>query len=288
MDAIIGLGAAGCAIAENFSKYPQYEVFKIDEMLHPTANVKNNFIMPSQVTSEAYEENCPDMTSFFSGFDEKTNVIFILGGGGKIVGSSLRILEKIKHCNLSILYITPDITLMGGKRYILNRISFNILQEYARSGLFNSISLVYNPSIEAIMGDLPVKGYFDSINSFISSSIHMVNVFSNRKSIFNNVEEHEEHHRISTYGVVDPVTGEEKMFFPLNEVRERFYYIGVSKKSLSDGKYFKQLKENMRSKARKEGIKISFQINETDYDDDYAYFVAYTDQIQDERSINNI
>ena len=30
MDTIVGLGKAGCAIADKFSKYPQYKIFKID------------------------------------------------------------------------------------------------------------------------------------------------------------------------------------------------------------------------------------------------------------------
>ena len=30
MDTIIGLGKAGCAIADKFDQYPQYKVFKID------------------------------------------------------------------------------------------------------------------------------------------------------------------------------------------------------------------------------------------------------------------
>ena len=30
MDTVIGLGKAGCAIADKFSQYPQYKIFKID------------------------------------------------------------------------------------------------------------------------------------------------------------------------------------------------------------------------------------------------------------------
>jgi len=30
MDKIIGIGGTGCAIADTFSKYPQYEIYKID------------------------------------------------------------------------------------------------------------------------------------------------------------------------------------------------------------------------------------------------------------------
>lgn len=284
MDAIVGLGSAGCAIASCFSDYPQYEVYKIDVGLR---KAKRNYKMPPQDTSESYEKECPDLTEFFESFDENTNVTFILSGGGKIAGSSLRILEKIKHCNLNILYVTPDVTLMGGRKYMLNRISFHVLQEYARSGLFNNISLVYNPSLEGMIGDVPVKGYFDHLNTHLASVVHMINVFSNTTSVFENLSEIEEHHRISSYGIVNPDTGEEKMLFPLDNVREKVYYIGITKQALEDANYFKALKDGMRKKAEAENVKISFKINETKYDNNHIYYIAYADEPQTEKNLKN-
>ena len=38
MDAIIGLGSAGCRIADKFSQYPQYEIYKMDVGLKRTSN----------------------------------------------------------------------------------------------------------------------------------------------------------------------------------------------------------------------------------------------------------
>ena len=144
MDVVIGLGEAGCNLADGFSKHPQYDVYKIDTEIEHNPK-KGLYKMPVFPSSEDYEKNCPeDLAEFFSSFDDNTSVTFIMAGGGKIAGASLRILEKIKHCNLNVLYITPDIGLMGGKKYLLNRITFFVLQEYARSGLLNSISLIYN------------------------------------------------------------------------------------------------------------------------------------------------
>ena len=34
MDTVIGLGKAGCAIADKFSQYPQYKIFKIIETIN--------------------------------------------------------------------------------------------------------------------------------------------------------------------------------------------------------------------------------------------------------------
>ena len=285
MDAVVGLGEAGCAIADCFSKYPQYKVYKIDSGIGES---RRDFSLEEQPSSELYEASCPDMSSYFKDFDEDTNVTFILGGGGKVAGASLRILEQIKHCRLNILYVTPDIALMGGKKYLLNRISFHVLQEYARSGMFENISLVYNPLVEAVVGDVPVRGYYAILNETLVSTVHMVNVFSNSAAVFKNLSENEDHHRISSYGIINPDTGEENLLFPLDNIREKVYYIGVNSKSLDDGAYFKKLKNSMKEKAEKEDVKISFQINETKYEEVYAYFVAYSDETQSENNLKKV
>lgn len=282
MDAVIGLGSAGVAIAQAFSKYPQYKIFKIDTGLEEAGGV---FALEEQRTSEDYEKNCPDMSQYFSGFSEDTNVTFIMGGGGKIAGASLRILEQLKHTNLNILYVTPDLSMMGGKKYFLNRISYHVLQEYARSGMFKGMALLYNPSVEDLVGDVPVRGYFDILNETTASTIHMINVFKNTEAVMQNLGDREDHHRIFTYGVVNPETNEEKMFFPLDNIKEKVYYIGINKSALDDGAYFKKLKKAMRERAEQEDVKISFQINETKYDNPYAYFVAYSDEIQQEDNL---
>ena len=284
MDVVIGLGKAGCAVADCFAEYPQYQIYKIDEGLESTDRV---YSMPQRDTSEEYEANCPDLSGFFADLSEGTNVTFVLAGGGKIAGCSLRIMEQIKHCNLNVLYITPDVGLMGGKKYLLNRISFHVLQEYARSGLLGSMSLIYNPSVEKVVGDVPVRDYYAHLNAALVSSVHMINVFSNTPSVFENVSETEEHHRIFSYGIINPDSGEENLLFPLDKVKEKVYYIGVNSQSLEDGAYFKKLKNNMREKAEADNVKISFQINETKYEQTYAYVVAYVDEPQNENNLKN-
>jgi len=115
----------------------------------------------------------------------------------------------------------------------------------------------------------------------------MINVFSNTPSVFENVSETEEHHRIFSYGIINPETGEENLLFPLDKVKEKVYYIGVNSQSLEDGAYFKKLKNNMREKAEADNVKISFQINETKYEQTYAYVVAYVDEPQNENNLKN-
>jgi dihydrofolate reductase len=300
MDAVIGLGAAGCNIADQFAKYPQYKVYKIDVGLESLndlsglvydeaeeSNVKT-FSMPLQLTSEDYEKNCPPMKTFFEELKDGDNVLFVVAGGGKITGASLRVLETIKNCKLSVMYVKPDLQLIGGKKYILDRISYYVLQEYARSGMFERMYLTYNPSIENATGDVAIKGYFDELNKTIVSTHHMINIFNNTKPVFENKSDTEEHVRISTCGVVDPESGEERLFFPLENITDKTYYIAVNKEVLEDKTFFKELKENMKKKAEQQGVGISYVINETEYEDSYVYVVAHSDEPQGEDALKNI
>ena len=300
MDVVIGLGEAGCKVADQFAKYPQYKIYKIDVGLESLNdldglvydevqedNVKT-FSMPIELSSEDYEKNCPPMKDFFAELKAGDNVLFVMAGGGKIAGASLRILETIKHCNLSILYLKPDLQLIGGKKYILDRISYYVMQEYARSGMFNRMYLTYNPSVENAIGDVAVKGYFDELNNMVVSTHHMINVFDNTESVFENKSEPEEHVRITTYGIVNPETGEERLFFPLENITDKTYYIAVNKEVLEDKKFFKELKENMKKKAEQQGVGISYVINETEYEDSYVYVVAHSEEPQGEEALKKI
>ena len=75
------------------------------------------------------------------------------------------------------------------------------------------------------------------------------------------------------------------MFFPLDNIEEKCYYIGVSKEALEDDDFFRELKANMKKKAEKENIKISYIINESKFDYSYVYVLAHSGEIQTEDNI---
>ena len=283
MVAVIGLGSAGCKIAEQFAKYPQYSVYRLDVDLPKSAAQVYN--LEEQASSEEYEKNCPDLSKFFKKLKEGDEVFFIVGGGGKICGATLQVLQQIQHCSLNIIYVKPDINLVGAKKYILDRIAYNVLQQYARAGVFERIYLISNPSVEESLGDVPVKGYYDRLNESISGTLHMINVFKNSEPDFQNLSDPENYTRLSSYGMIDSGSGEEKLFFPLDNISEKVYYIGINKESMEDAQFFKKLKRNMREKAEKEGVKISYSIYETKYDENYAYVVAHSGEIQGEKNL---
>ena len=177
MDTIIGLGKAGCAIADKFAEYPQYKIFKIDsEGLDPKR--KNCHLLKKQDSPEKYEKATRTMKTFFSKTTD--DILFVLSGSGIISGASLQILKNLKDKNVNILYIKPDLEFLGHTNIMQERVVRNVLQEYTRSGLFNRIFLVDNKKVEEVIGEVPIIGYYDKLNDLIVSTFHMVNVYNHQ------------------------------------------------------------------------------------------------------------
>ena len=248
MDTIIGLGKAGCSVVDKFSaEYKQYEVYKIDAGMD-TFPQKNVYNMPWQPGPEEYENNCPDMSEFFKKITGE--VLFVLGGSGSITGATLRILEYLKHCEINVLYIRPDVELLSGIKEKQEWLTFNVLQEYARSGVFKRLWLIDNTSVEEILGEVPVIGYHDRLN------------------------------RISTIGISDVKDGKPKLFFPLKQISDMRYYYAINKQRLkTDGKLFAKIKKKVTGRVEEE-LKTSYAIFPTSYNNDYVYMVCSTPIIQ--------
>ena len=272
---IVGLGSAGCNIANVFKKYPEYRALKLDTkgtnstIFHRLKNYNH---------PELYENNPPKLKTFFRGL--KGDVLFIVSGAGVVSGATLVILEQIKHCDISILYIRSDTELLSELRTMQEQVVFNVLQEYARSGVFKNMIIVSNPVLENMLGDLTLIDYYDKLNEAIVGTLHMINVFSHSESFIDNFSCSREIDRISTIGTIDLETGKESLFFDLDNISEKVYYYGINNETLqNDGSFFKKIKEQIKSKKTGD-LKVSYGIFSTDYDTNYAFCVAKSSQIQ--------
>ena len=267
---IIGLGNTGCNIAQEFENYPQYNVFCIDS---EQRNCKNSYLIPKYDHPEKYEANCPDLGPFLN---VDGDVMFILGGSGDITGACLRVLEKIKHCNITILYIKADQSLLSNTSRLQQRATFHILQEYARSGVFKDIFLLDNTLISAIIGDVPIADYYSSINKTIVPILHFINVFEHSKPIMTTFSNLAETSRIKTISILDLETGSEKMFFSLDNPTESRYYYGVGARSLKEDA---SLNNKIRNQMRNKNVKTSFSIYQTEYDYNFCYGIVCSREI---------
>ena len=274
MDTIIGLGSAGCNIADAFAKYPQYEIYKIDVGLKG----EGSFDFPLVSSHEDCETKCPPMEDFFKNVSGE--ILFIVGGSGTISGAALQVLHHLRRCRINILYIQPDSDLLSETRRLQERLVFGILQEYARSAVFEKIYLISNSQLEEILGEVPVTNYYSRLNELIVSTIHMLNIFQNIPPVVSTFSQVLESARIATFGVFDVESGKEKYFFPLDIVREKRYYYGISEEALkNDGALFKKIKERVKDSTQ-DKKRASYGVYQTQYDTNYGYVISYTSKIQ--------
>jgi hypothetical protein len=275
METIIGLGSAGCNITTKFAQYPQYKTVCIDT---EDRSYENFIKINRQNSHEDYEANYTELDlSGVSG-----NATLILGGSGLISGAALRILEQLKDHYPDVIYIKPDVDVITEKARMRDRLSRQVLQHYARSGAIQRVYLIDNLKVEEIIGDIPIKKFWDKINEFIASTVHMTNVFKNSVPEMSTFSTIPATSRISTFGLTDVETGEDKLFYDLQYARERLYYYAISQKMLTtEAGLFKKIVNQVKSKS-KEKTRASYGIYPTKYEDNYVYTVHHATMVQDE------
>jgi hypothetical protein len=275
---VIGLGSAGCAIADKFAQYPQYNIYKIDVGLK--GNKKDGvFAVNEQSNPEDYESNCPSFKSFLKNVNDE--VYLFVAGSGNISACSLRLLETIRHCKISVVYIRPNVDILSGKKKLLEKLTFSVFQEYARSGVFEKMYIVDNAQVEHIIGDIPIASYYETINSFIVETFHMINVYRHSEPVQSHVFVDDDITRISTIGIYDIEKSEEKMFFSLDNVRNKHYIYAINKETLeSDGSLFRKITEQTKNSVSQQSVDINFEIFSTNYDHNYGYLIANSHIIQ--------
>jgi len=276
---IISLGRAAGKIAGKFAQYPEYIIYNVD-IEKGTGN--HTLVLPEFKTPEEYEENCGFFDVFFKDMQGE-EVLFLCVGSSPITGCSLKLLEALKHKKITVLYIRPDIGLLSEKAVLQERVTSNVFQQYARSGLFERIYLVDNVRLEEILGDIPIVSYYEKLNDLISSTFHMINVYKHIKPVMESKIEIPIISRIATFGIHDNNSGEDKFFYPLSFITNQIYYYAFNKEILErDGKIFQKIKKEIKERTA-QNTKIFFGIYSTEYKDNYVFCEGYTHFVQDEK-----
>jgi hypothetical protein len=271
MDTIIGIGSAGCNIAEQFKKYPQYDVYKIDVGLEG----ENCFAVTERYSPEDYEKYTPDRSSFLQHIDG--DVLFIVAGGGYISGMSLATMKQLKNCNINVLYLRPNDEDLSSIGHLQDKLVRGVLQEYARSGIFQTLYMISNEELEELVGDIPILEHNNKLNEFLVSLIHWINIFSNSDPVLDNYSEPRHTARIATYGVLAIKEGVEKMLYPLENITDKCYYYAINESTLkTDGKLLRTIRE----RTSQNSIRASYQVHSTKHSESFCYFVSYTNNIQ--------
>ena len=276
---VVGLGNAGCKIAKYFEQYPQYNVFTIDEGLPRSSRTLG---ITKRETHEEYDKKQIRMTRFVDNMPDTGECLFIMAGSGNVTGASLQVLKFLKRrFEIDVLYIKPDHELLGRTAYLQDRICYNVLQEYARSGVLRSMCIVSNTQVEEILeNNLTASNYYEKINELIGYTYHMVNVFNRTKPVLDNKIENSPETRIYTIGMVDFESGEENNFFPIDNETNRCYYYAVNENVLEeDYKVLKNVNKQVKEKM-KDLQGASYQIHSTKYETNFAFVEVWTSNIQ--------
>ena len=277
MISIVGVGSAASRIAELFSTTNNYDVYSLNSSVKRTS--KRKFKLKNFDEPEEYEKNIPDLKSFFSEISDRVQVIIM--GSSYSSNYSLGILQQLRHKKVELFYIKPDSELMTGTNKLIDNTVFGVLQEYARSGLFESFTIISNLEIEKSLDNIPVKKYYDSINNTIFSMIHYVNYFMHAEPEIGMVSKPLDINRIRAYGALNPKNLEEKWFFNLDTPRDVCYYICINKETLeTDGTLHRRLVDILKNKPRNTFQRISYAIYETPHNTDFGFCVAHTNVVQ--------
>jgi hypothetical protein len=276
MISIVGLGSAASKIAEKFKQTKNYNVYVMNDGLQRRSKYK--FKLKPYDEPEQYEKNIPDVKKFFADIDE--HIQFIIVGSSYSSNYSLGILEQIKDKKIDIFYIRPDSDLMTGVPKLVDKAVFSVLQQYARSGLFNSFTTFSNVMIEKSIGGVPIKLYYDKINDSIFSTVHYINYFNHAEPEIGMTSKPLEINRIRTYGAVNIKNLEEKWFYELDMSRDICYYLCINKERLeTEGGLHKKIVDMLKEKPRNTFRRISYAIYETEHQD-FGLCVAHTNAIQ--------
>jgi len=267
---VIGLGSIGCRVVDKFAVYPQYKTYKID------VDIEDGLAVKEQPTPEAYEEAAPNVKKYLKGV--KGELLFVLCGANLVTAAALRILENLQRCGISILYIKPDADDLDKVQKLHERVTFHVLQEYARSGVFECMYIVDNAVLDEVVQDVPIRQYRDKINEVVASTFHMINVFENTESEFSTFSKKSQTSRVATFGIVDQ-DGGEKLFFSLDSAHEKYYYYAIPEGKMEDEKLMKKIKKDVKSRSDS-CARSYYSIFSTTYDDEYRYCLAYSQDVQ--------
>ena len=278
MEKIIGLGKIGCGIADEFSVYPEYKIYKIGANLER----RGNLVLDEQVDIQAYERNFDllDAEAYLTNIKPDDEVLFIVSGGDPVSGISLSLLEIIKESKITVLYICPDRSVSSLIQKRDDKIVFNILQEYARSGLFERIFLVDRSRVEELVGDVAVTEYEKSVYHFISYLVAMTNYFDHTEAVLTNRIAPRDISRIGSYGVASLDRDEIKYVFPFDQEDYAHYYYGIPEKNLQeDSELMRKIKRQNKSFAR-ENVDAYYSVFPTNLEAPIVLCVFYSKRIQ--------
>jgi hypothetical protein len=276
---ILGIGSAGCNIVGQLSKNKVYTPYFIGNEF--TKTTKNKFQLSVEESPDKYE--ALDLTKLTRWLNKiNKNCTVFLCGASDSTGITLRVLESLhrRGTQIEVVYFIPETEVLSEAKMLHERACRGILQNYARSGLFEKITLVSNLYLEKLAGPTNVFDYYEQINEAFVGAYYMIDVFKNTKPASSTFKKPKETCRIATLALAS-LTAEDKMLSPFSQEIEVVYYYGIDEKRLrSEENLFRTITDKVKSRITAER-KVSFGIYPTQYEADYIYAEYFSPKIQE-------
>ena len=278
MDKIIGIGKIGCHIAEEFAEHPEYRIYKIGTGLSSRADL----CIKECHNMQHYEEEIDkrEVSTYLRGIEKDSEVLVVLQGGDPVAGVILSVLEEIREAAISLLYVLPEQNLLPIEQERDHKISLGVLQQYARSGLFERMYLVDRPRVEEILGDISIEKYEKSINNFISYMVVMINYFNHTEPIISTKAAPAPISRIATFAVGSLEEDSSPQYLcGLPSKQEEHFYYGIPKSEISqDTTLMRKIKEQVR-RLSGDDFTTTFSVYPTTFDAPMIISLSYSKDV---------
>ena len=278
MKNVLGIGTAACNVVEQLSQHPVYDCYYISNETKKTSKYK--FALKELEHPEDYENMDMSKIHKWLGKINQHCVVFVCGASDSSA-LTLKALEVLHQNNvkMEIVYFMPETEVLSDIKALNERVVRGVLQNYARSGLFEKIILVSNLCLEQLAGSTNVLEYYTQINSVFTNTYYMMDVFKNTKPITSTFKRPRESCRISTIGI-SSLEEEDRLFFPFKQEVDVVYYYGINEEKLkTEENLFRTITNKVKSRITEE-TKVSFGIYPTQYEDDYIYVEYFSPKIQ--------
>ena len=229
-------------------------------------------------------EGCVDqneIASYLRSIKEKDAALLILVGGDPINGACLKILESIQHARLNVMYVVPEVGMLSEVQQRDHRIAFGVLQEYARSGVLDSMILVDRATVESLIEEVSISQYEQSIAYFISYVAAMINYFVHTEPVLSHQLSFPRICRMVTYCVGSLEDFEATNFlYDLSSTKGIHFYYGIPENDLNeDTSLVAKMKNHAKHYAQAIDT-VSYSVHATTFDNVMVLGVVYTDTIQ--------
>lgn len=265
---VIGIGDCGESICTIISRYKQIK----------TSILKPGKGLPFCKTHEEYEESVPKLGNKLR-LGKEQDVWVIVSGASTCSGALLRILEQIKDRQVKVVYINPERFFLSEIKKKQHRLTFGVLQEYARSGMINSLWIFDNKTIGEIVGEGTLQDYYKNINEAVANVLMNLLWFKNTKPLMGSFHSPKDISRICSVAVGNIVNHSEKTYFSLDNITETCYLYSICKDDIEENK---ELIPTIRTKIlNEEQNKIAtFGIWENQTQHSFFYSIKFTHFIQ--------